>query len=1289
MPQSSGAPASPAERSRRLSPSRSVAGLVLSLASLAFLGGCVQEDSPTWPDVEPVATLDIVDGPRGGNPDFAWLPPTVPGASEPTAPFDATALDDLRVEICLLGEEGVCKEPLVAAFTSKSFPVPSRIRLDQGTESYVARWLTGPSRVDPAYDYRVVVLRQGLPLGSLDVDVVRNARELQAVDTSRFVGVVRGQPLDLRFRIQEAIPVARVVVNEVESNGGTPGDWVELYNAGTAPADLSGYGLKDDNDSRTFTIAPGTTLEPGAFLVLDEAQFNFGLGAADIVRLFAPDGVTLVDSFAWTSHAATTYGRCPDGTGAFATTSLSTKGTANLCLPDVRINEIESDGESGDWVEFVNFGDSAVGLSGFQVRGGNDARSYTVPSGTMIQPGEFLVLTASLLGFGLESSDAVRLFLPGGTIVVDQYAWTAHAATTWGRCPDGAGPFTLTLTPTKGTANDCPVPSTDVKINEVESNGGTPGDWVELYNIGSTAVDLSGYGFKDNDDSRTFTIAAGTVIQPGGFLVLEEADFGFGLGAGDAARLFAPDGVTVLDSYVWTAHATTTYGRCPDGTGEFFTTELSTKGAANRCRVVLPDVRLNEIESSGGTPGDWVELFNFGTVPVDLSGYGFKDNDDSRTFTITAGTVIQPGGLLVLDEAQFGFGLGAADAARLFAPDGVTVVDSYTWTTHAATTYGRCTDGTGPFLTTTAPTKGALNSCPAPTATVVVNEVESSGGVPGDWVELFNNGTQAVDLSGYFFKDNDDSRTFTIAAGTAIQPGSFLVLEEAQFGFGLGAADAARLFAPDGVTLVSSYTWTAHAATTYGRCPDGTGEFFTTTTSTKGAANDCRVAVVVNEVESSGGVPGDWVEFFNPSPLPVDLGGYIFRDNNDAAGYVIPAGTSIAGGGYLVLDEAQFGFGLGAADAARLFAPNGTTLVDGTSWTTHATTTYGRCPNGTGAFATTAEVTKGAANVCPGEVPIRPWPGTEAIQVVDAGGVFNGNLSGLAYQGSGSATPGVLWAARNGPGSIFRLLWDGAIWTPDAVNQWGMGKLVRYPDGTGEPDAEGITFLGSGATVALYLATERNNQASGVSRNSILRFDAGALGNTLVATHEWNVTSDIPATGPNLGLEAITFIPDAFLVGAGFRDESTGAAYNPALYPDHAGGLFFVGVEATGMIYAYALNHANSSFVRVASIASGFAGVMGLEFDAELGILWATCDDGCGGQAALLEIDDTPGAPTEGRFVVTTFLARPGGMPNVNNEGFALTPLVECVGGVRPVLWADDNETGGNALRRGGLTCSP
>src|SRR6185369_13603593 len=103
--------------------------------------------------------------------------------------------------------------------------------------------------------------------------------------------------------------------------------------------------------------------------------------------------------------------------------------------------------------------------------------------------------------------------------------------------------------------------------------------------------------------------------------------------------------------------------------------------------VGVPRVVVNEVESSGGVPGDWVELFNAGTAPADVSGWRFLDNDDLHTpYLIPNGTTIPIGGFYLLEEAQFGFGLGAADSARLFNAQG-TPMDSYSWSAHAPTTY--------------------------------------------------------------------------------------------------------------------------------------------------------------------------------------------------------------------------------------------------------------------------------------------------------------------------------------------------------------------------------------------------------------------------------------------------------------------------------------------------------------------------------------------------------------------------------------------------------------------------
>ncbi len=643
---------------------------------------------------------------------------------------------------------------------------------------------------------------------------------------------------------------------------------------------------------------------------------------------------------------------------------------------------------------------------------------------------------------------------------------------------------------------------------------------------------------------------------------------------------------------------------------------------------------------------------------------------------------IEPGQSVTLNAAAYGVG-------------GVPSAEAITWSSASASVATVSATGVVSAVgagtaVITAKTASATASIQLPikaSAGIRINEVESNLGTPGDWVELYNPTSAAVDISNWGFRDNDVTHAiYKIPAGTSIPAGGYYVLEEAAFGFGLGAADDARLYNAFNVE-VDVYSWTAHAQTTYGRCANGTGAFTTQNAPTKGAVNDCRALIRINEVESSGGVPGDWIELMNIGPTAVDISNFLVKDDDDTRTTRIPAGTTIAPGGFYVIEESLMGFGLGAADAARIYDAN-SVLLDSYTWTAHATTTYGRCPDGSGTFTTTGTPTKGAVNDCStmSGPTAAAWPGGNTISTVDVAGTFNGNMSGLTIEGAAGINPAILWASRNGPGTMFKLLFNGTNWIADATNSWGAGKALRYMDGTGDVDAEGITFAGASAN-GMYIASERNNSNNSVSRNAILRYDASAAGTTLTATNEWNLTADIPATGANLGFEAITWIPDSVLVNRGFFDESKGRAYAPADYANHAGGVFFVGVEQTGVVYGYALDHTNNSFTKLATIATPFPGVMGLEYDNILKALWVECDDGCGGQTATFEIDRAAGSATLGKFLRTRTYARPTGMPNLNNEGFALGTATECVGNNRPVIWSDDSETGGNALRTTTITC--
>ena len=315
------------------------------------------------------------------------------------------------------------------------------------------------------------------------------------------------------------------------------------------------------------------------------------------------------------------------------------------------------------------------------------------------------------------------------------------------------------------------------------------------------------------------------------------------------------------------------------------------------------------------------------------------------------------------------------------------------------------------------------------------------------------------------------------------------------------------------------------------------------------------------------------------------------------------------------------------------------------------------------------------------------WPTTTAVTNADKADAFGENMSGLFYQpAAGSQTP-VLWAVQNSPSKLYNLTAKGQLFVKSTANDWGSGKTLRYPNGSGAPDAEGVT-LAELDSAAIYVSTERD--ASGSNRFSVLRYDTSAAGTTLKATNEWNLTTDLPRVNDsNLGLEGIAWVPDTHLVSQGFIDDNTHLPYDPANYSGHGTGLFLVGLEYNGQVYAYALNQSGSSYVRIASFASGHKEIMDLSFDRDNGILWAYCDDGCDNRSNLLAIDTKAGSPTKGKFVVRKGYNRPKSMPDTNNEGIAIAPESECANQLKSFFWADDSKKGGHALRRGTVPCGP
>lgn len=201
-------------------------------------------------------------------------------------------------------------------------------------------------------------------------------------------------------RLDPVTPDARrqVKINEVLIRGGeaqTP--FVELFNAGSESADLSGCVLTEDPAVNRFVIPAGTTLAPGGFLSwnLTDAQLHLPPGGA-LLFLRDPDGRRILDAVTLDGQeTGVATGRHPDGAPKLHRLREATPASANagIRLGEVILNELMYHPISGldddQYVELFNRSSEAVSLAGWRLEEGI---SFSFPEGARIAAGGYVVV---------------------------------------------------------------------------------------------------------------------------------------------------------------------------------------------------------------------------------------------------------------------------------------------------------------------------------------------------------------------------------------------------------------------------------------------------------------------------------------------------------------------------------------------------------------------------------------------------------------------------------------------------------------------------------------------------------------------------------------------------------------------------------------------------------------------------------------------------------------------------------------------------------------------------------
>jgi hypothetical protein len=216
---------------------------------------------------------------------------------------------------------------------------------------------------------------------------------------------------------------------------------------------------------------------------------------------------------------------------------------------------------------------------------------------------------------------------------------------------------------------------------------------------------------------------------------------------------------------------------------------------------------------------------------------------------------------------------------------------------------GRRPDGANLIATFTTPSPGAGNYNSTNQNLPVLNEVlannqsfTNAAGRTPDWVELYNNGTNAIDLADFSLTDDAGTpRKWVFPTNSLIAAGGRRVIEfddatpvsATNTGFGLSAdGDGVYLFKrpADGGSVLDSVSFGLQAADfSIGRLSDGTGSW-ALTLPTRGTANVAAglgnaSALKINEWMANPTSGDDWLELYNPNPQPVAMATLALTDN--------------------------------------------------------------------------------------------------------------------------------------------------------------------------------------------------------------------------------------------------------------------------------------------------------------------------------------------------------------------------------------------------------------------------
>ncbi len=599
---------------------------------------------------------------------------------------------------------------------------------------------------------------------------------------------------------------------------------------------------------------------------------------------------------------------------AFATTA-----SAAVVINEIMYNTPGS--PDIEWLELYNSGDSAIELDDWYLLDSDPLHPICLLSGDL-GPGQFLVVVGDFneftpqypgvsnvnvndfdpngTGFGLSnSSDTINLYDDDGEL---QDTVTYFDSGDWPNSADGDGPSLELVSPllennvssawdpslvtygTPGQQNSTFMDNQAPIIHDTDREPRLP---VSGQDVLITALVSDQEGLQSVE--LFVDIGAGFVVQA----MIDDGNHGDGAAADSlfgASIASQPDG-TLVKYYV----------QATDALGQI-TTKPSTAPVAYRAYTVghmVPPLFVSEIVANNATGmvdemgenDDWVEIWNGGLFPVDLTGMYLTDNlGDHRNWMLPS-VVLQPAQFYIvwcdgdteqgINHASFGLASSGEEIGLYDNEEGGnTIIDGFIFGIMAPdASYGmvQALDKSGKIMGERGqeyyaiPSPGFVNNGTY-LSDVVINEFQTTslGGGVDDWVEFYNRGEQTIDISGWWVSDDRATpMRWSFPPGTMLQPDSHYLVDEITLGFSFSSSgEEVMLTESDGITGMDFQSFGVQQPdVSLGRTNDGIPYWSYFDVPTPGTANidgdtsdaDGNAAPTVFRVDSAYPNP------FNPS----------------------------------------------------------------------------------------------------------------------------------------------------------------------------------------------------------------------------------------------------------------------------------------------------------------------------------------------------------------------------------------------------------------------------------------